>query len=517
MTASAAPRLRIENLRKGFDDLPVIRGITLDIVAGQTHALLGENGSGKSTLVKILAGYHDPDAGDLLIDGHRLERHEIRHRVTVIHQDLGLVGSMSVFDNIAIGLGYATRAWSPIRERALRRRIREAQASIGGALDPDARVDSLTAPERTFVAVTRAVMRLTSASVADSIFILDEPTSAATGPQAESLMRLMRDMADRGATVLFITHRIAEAMTADRVTVLRDGEIALHGAPGAVSEQDVIDAMLGRGLDAYYPDKLPRTLDAPVLLTAKGLAGDVLDGFDLELRAGEITGVTGIGGMGQDELPALICRARAARAGTIRIGDTRITSYSQAITSGIAYVPADRRRDGGWLEGSAAENVTLPSLRELTRSGFLSTRAERGFATGVMRRTGVRPMEPARHFGLFSGGNQQKLVIGKWLQRDPKILLLHEPTQGVDVGARRELLHLISAVAAAGNAVLVCSNDFEQLAEICQRIVIVYEGRAVAQLTDDEVTESAIARAAQLARSMASRSSTASFQKGTAP
>jgi ribose transport system ATP-binding protein len=499
MMAAAGPssRVSVTNLRKSFDGGPVLHDVSLELRAGETRALLGENGSGKSTLVKILSGVYELDSGELLMEGRALDPPTIRQHVTVIHQDLGLAPEMSVFDNIAVGVGFGGAPFSHIRFRSVRQRIRSVLTGIGSDLDLDARVDTLTAPDRTVVAVARAILRLGETGIENALFILDEPTAVATGEQAATLMNLMREMALAGAAVLFITHRIAEAMVADRVTVLRDGEIVLDARSAGLDEIAVIDAMLGRRLETYYPDKLPPTPGAGTLLSARGLRGQVLDGIDLDLHAGDIVGVTGIGGMGQDELPQLLCAAAPRRAGTVVVDGKQVATYDEALAAGVAYVPSNRRRDGGWISGTAKENISLPVLQTLAKRGWINAQRERDLAAKVMARTQVRPLEPEKLFGSFSGGNQQKIVVGKWLQRAPRVLLLHEPTQGVDVGARRDLLQLVSETAQSGSAVLVSSNDFDQLAEICQRVIVLYDGRVVDELVGDLVSEGDIAKSAQ--------------------
>ena len=491
------PLVSVQKLTKSFDGGRVLNEISMELRAGETRALLGENGSGKSTLVKILSGVYHMDSGELLMERRPLDPQTIRQRVTVIHQDLGLAPEMSVFDNIAVGIGFGGSPFSHIKFASVRKHIEAVLSGIDSALDLDARVDTLTAPERTIVAVARAIMRLGETGIENALFILDEPTAVATGDQAATLMKLMHDMAVAGAAVLFITHRIAEAMIADHVTVLRDGEIVLDAESTGLEDFTIIDAMLGRRLDAYYPDKLPSAPDAETLLSAHGLRGEVLDGVDVDLHVGDIVGVTGIGGMGQDELPQILCAAIARKAGTVVMNGQPITSYTEALASGIAYVPANRRRDGGWISGTAKENISLPVLESLTQFGRIRPRAERELATTVMTRTQVRPMETEKAFGSFSGGNQQKIVVGKWLQREPKVLLLHEPTQGVDVGARRDLLQLVNDTAQSGSAVLICTNDFDQLAEICQRVLVLYDGKVIDELTGDRVSEGNIARSAQ--------------------
>lgn len=494
---NSKPLVSVHKLTKSFDGGRVLNEVSLELISGETRALLGENGSGKSTLVKILSGVYTMDSGELLMEGRQLDPQSIRQRVTVIHQDLGLASEMSVFDNIAVGIGFGGSPFSRIKFTSLRRHIETVLTGIGGSLDLDVRVDTLTAPEKTMVAVARAIMRLGETGIENALFILDEPTAVATGDQAATLMKLMHDMALAGAAVLFITHRIAEAMVADRVTVLRDGEIVMDAESTGLDDVTIIDAMLGRRLGAYYPGKLPITRGAATLLSARELRGEVLDGVDIELRAGEIVGVTGIGGMGQDELPQILCAAIPCKDGTVVMNGQPIRTYTEALASGIAYVPANRRRDGGWISGTAKENISLPVLRFITQLGRIRPRLERELATNVMTRAQVRPLETEKTFGSFSGGNQQKIVVGKWLQRKPKVLLLHEPTQGVDVGARRDLLQLVNETAQSGSAVLISSNDFDQLAETCQRVLVLFDGKVVEELKGTAVSEGNIAKSAQ--------------------
>lgn len=485
--------LSVRGLTKTYGAIRALRGVDLEVAAGEVHALLGQNGCGKSTLVKALTGIVTPDGGTASVFGEELSfpvttAHE--RGIAVIHQDLGLVDDMTVLENLGVTARYGARALGVVRER----REAEAYAEIMASLEFDvplgALVRSLSAAERAMLGVVRAIRDLGN-DARGQLFILDEPTAALGRTESERVLALMRRVADRGAGVVFISHRLNEVMAVcDRLTVMRDGEAVFVGEVGAVDRAEIVTHMLGRRLDEFFPHP-PSAIGEDVRLSVRGLSGVTLDGFDLEARAGEIIGVTGLDGMGQDELVRLIAGAASPSAGSVHVDGAVLAlgSPRASIDAGVAFVPGNRLRDGGWVEASAAENLTLPVLGSLGRHGVLRSRVERAHAMQWLEDVGLHPLDPDRPFRGFSGGNQQKIVFGKWLQTEPRVLLLEEPTQGVDAGAARELLSRVTDAAEAGRTVIVVSGDHEQLVEICHRVVVLGHGHVVADVPREDLSE----------------------------
>lgn len=504
--------LRLENVSKRFGGVAAVDGVSLSVNSGEILGLIGQNGSGKSTLVKILGGYHAPEPGAHgWIWGRPLEwpiRSPRHHGIAIIHQDLGLVDNMSVLENLGVASAFGTRVTDPggllirinpasailrINWTRERTRAHELLNRHGVDVDPDQLAGTLSPAERAMVAILRALRQL-SEHTQSHLFILDEPTAYLTHAEVNQVIGLMRSVARSGASVVFISHRLKEVLNVcDRVSVLRDGRVVASVPSGQASESSLIRYMLGRDIGDFYPPK-HKALRGPALVSIRNLAGRLVNGLSFDIHASEILGVTGLAGMGQEELPYLILGTDRVRAGTVTLhskGDVRLTPR-RALQNGVALVPGNRHRDGVWLGGTALENLSLPLIWNYFRYGRLARRSERRDSSGLMSRFSVRPPQPARRTSTFSGGNQQKIVLAKWLQAKPSVLMLHEPTQGVDAAAKKEILEIVQAVAQRGAAVIIFSSDYEQLAHVCQRVIVLNEGRLSAELSGDEVTESRI-------------------------
>ncbi|NYD44710.1 ribose transport system ATP-binding protein [Actinomadura luteofluorescens] len=495
----SAPVLELTGIAKSFGAVPALVSVDLVVEPGTIVGLLGQNGSGKSTLVKILTGIHRVDAGEIRFHGSVLEspvRHASRRGIVVIHQDLGLHPRLSVLDNVGVGDGYATGKLLPRSRRGELGTFRRLGERLGIDLDPWRLVGELSPAERVFVAVIRALRELEhGGGDGRPLILFDEPTALLPAAESARLIEMMRRLAAGGAGVLFITHRLAELMaTCDKAAVIRDGSVVFERPTSEVSHDDYIEAMLGRRMSSYYPEKHPVAGGEP-LLRVRGLRGRRLQGLDLDVRPGEIVGVTGLVGMGQEELPMLLCGGAPAAGGAVEVGGRSITTVRDALASGMAMVPGDRRRDGVWTGTTAQENVTLPVLGSLFDRGLLRARRQREQARDLMGRAGVHPPRPDLPISAFSGGNQQKIVFAKWMNTDPRILVLDEPTQGVDAGAKRDLLQWIVSETARGIAVVMASADHEQVAALCHRVLVLREGAIAAVLEGDQVTEEQILKA----------------------
>ncbi|WP_158605555.1 sugar ABC transporter ATP-binding protein [Amycolatopsis panacis] len=464
---------------KALDD------VDLDLLPGEIHGLLGQNGSGKSTLIKVLGGFHASDRGTVELSGRRVKTPLAQvadHGIAIIHQDLGLVGSMSVIENIGVSDAYGGRRARPIDWKRLKADVLRIFRRLGTRIDPDARVDTLNPSDHSIVAVARALWLL-SLRATQHIFVLDEPTAYLGPAESGRLLDVMRAVAADGAAVLFVSHKLNEVLSVtDRCTVLRDGRVVTTRPTEGLSAAEMVTLQLGRPIDDFYPPRAAEP-DGSVRLVAEGVSGAGVDDVSLSLRAGEVLGITGLVGMGQDPLAEMLAGARPVAAGTVRGPDGGVLrgGIRAAMGAGVAFVPVDRKRQGLWLAARGRENLTLPTLRARRAWTPISASAERSAARKAFERVGVRPVAPDMPVGSLSGGNQQKVLMAKWLEFKPRVLILHEPTQGVDAAAKREILALVNASAEAGAAVIICSTDYEQLAATCHRVVTMRDGRVVAE------------------------------------
>jgi ribose transport system ATP-binding protein len=458
---------------------------------GEIHGLVGENGSGKSTLVKVLSGYHRPDPGGaLFIDGEPVTlpvRPAAVRRLglSVVHQDLGLLDAFSVLENMRVGLFGVRRFSRAIRWRQERELARATLAALGADIDPEAPVGRLSAAERAEVAIARALQQHEPGR---GVIMFDESTRALPPEPRRHFHRLVRDVVGRGGSALLVSHQLEEVLEhTDRVTVLRDGRVVASSVPTAeLSERELIRLMLGRELQ--IESRRRRTAPpgrAAVVAEIRELQGDVVVDATLSLAGGEVVGVTGLLGSGFDELPYLVAGARRARRGTLSLSgrelDLARASIRELLQAGVALVPERRETEGLAFTETVLDNVTLPRVRGV----HLARAWQEEEAGWVLRELGVRPADPRRVVGQLSGGNQQKVLLGKWLCSHPKLLLLHEPAQGVDVGARRDLERAIGRAAEAGAAVLLASLDASELASMCDRVLVMREGRLMAELAGE--------------------------------
>lgn len=484
--SSSSPRLELRHLSKSFRASRALTDVSLAVGPGEVHGLVGENGSGKSTLVKVLSGYHAPDRGaSLLIDGQPVElpvRPAAMRRLglSVVHQDLGLVDAFSVVENMRVGVFGVRRFTRAIRWRQERELARASLAALGAHIDPDARVGALSAADRSEVAIARALQHH---EPGHGVVMFDESTRALPQEPRRHFYSLLRDIARRGGSVLLVSHQLEEVLEhTDRVTVLRDGRVAASGmSADGLTEHDLIRLMLGRELRrrSKRPNTAPRPAQPAVEI--RGLCGRLVTDASVSVAAGEVVGLTGLLGSGFEELPYLVAGARPASAGTVSVAgrafDLRSASVRELLNAGIALVPERRDTEGLAFSESLVDNVTLPRVRTRGRTAHLGRGWREQEAAWVIRELAVRPANPDMPVGQFSGGNQQKILVGKWLCGEPKVLLLHEPTQGVDVGARQALELAIGTAARRGAGILLAGLDAVELASLCDRVLLMHDGR----------------------------------------
>jgi ribose transport system ATP-binding protein len=495
--------LVIRNLSKAFSGERVLSRVSVEFPRGAITALLGQNGSGKSTLIKVLAGFHAPEPGaQIVIDGEELRlpvdaQEAYRRGLRFVHQDLGLVGPLSIADNFAFSDRFLARTTlSPISRKREHARVSRVLANLGIDLDPAQSIDSLSPTMRTMVAIARAVQDEDGlAEGGRHVVILDEPTAALPHEEVLRVLDLVRTISKRGGAVIYVSHRIDEVLSvADRMVVLRNGHVvAVEDVHEAVAA-NVIDIIIGRAggeLETESDARATREI-GDVVLSLAGISGPRLRDVGLDLRAGEILGVAGLVGCGRSELARIMSGAQRAVGGSMRLGDADYApdASADALASGVVYVPQDRRRDGCITAMSFQENLSLGTLGEFTRRpAYLDAKAERHGALAAARRFSIVPPDPRRLVAQFSGGNQQKIVLAKAMRHQPRVLVLDEPMQGVDVGAREEIAQIVREVAARGVGVVVASTDVEDLVGLCDRVALLNRGRMTQVVEGADITK----------------------------
>jgi ribose transport system ATP-binding protein len=500
------PALEVVGLSKSFTRTRALVDADLTIAPGEVHALLGQNGSGKSTLIKILSGYHQPDPGGYVrVAGNELPFSapvkSYRLGCRIVQQDLGLVLQLSVLDNLALSSGFPTVAGT-IKPRASVEQARRDLAKLHLEIDHDLPVSLLSASQRTGVAVARAIRD--DPNYPPRLLILDEPTSALPIDEVDSLLEMVRRMAATGVGVLYVTHHLGEVFrVGDRLTVLRDGRVVGTGPVRDFDHRSLVHLLVGEELEQEElearRERSARATnkDEPALLEVDGISGGAVSNVSLDVSPGEILGIAGLAGSGRDDLLGRIFGSFPRTGGTVRLGGEPLADNRPdlAIGRGVAYLAPDRKTSGGIMNLTARENLTMPNLRPFWKGLLLRRKLELARTKEWFARLDVRPPETFDEpLGIFSGGNQQKILFGKWLSQRPTVFLLDEPTQGVDVGAKADLHRELRAAAADGAAVVISSSDVEELADLCNRVVVLVDGRISAELAGSDLTETAITR-----------------------
>ena len=495
------PRLAITSARKQFPGVLALDGVSLTLAPGEVLAVVGENGAGKSTLMKIVAGVYTPDAGEVLLNGEpiafRGPAEAIAAGVTLIHQELNLAENLTVTDNLFLGRELTRGGFlRALDRRAMSDRAAALLARVGLPEDrANVRVESLPPGEKQLVEIARAL------GTEVRVLIMDEPTSSLTQKETEQLYTVIDALKAIGVSVLYISHRLAEVKrVADRVVVLRDGKNAGELAKSEITHDNMVRLMVGRDLKQFYP-KVHRTGTGGVaVLSARNAryARGPETPATFDVRAGEILGMAGLVGAGRTELSESVFGVRSLVAGEFLLDNAplRIRAPQDAIAAGILLVPEDRRLHGLVLPESVGFNLSLPNLDRITSLFGVKRREETELHHTWIDRLRVKTPSAAQPVGLLSGGNQQKVVYGKWLARGPKVLILDEPTRGVDVGAKAEIYALVDELAGQGVAVWMITSDMEELLGMSDRVVVMHEGRVAGELTGTKLTEEAVMRLA---------------------
>lgn len=493
MTESdSAPLLAVENVTKRFPGVTALSSIQLSLFPGEVLALIGENGAGKSTLMKILAGVQQQDEGTIRVNGRPVVLDSVQtsqsHGIALIHQELNLSGNLDVGANIF--LGREPRRFGLIDRKAIREKSSVLLRRLGLDVHPDTLVDHLPIGQQQLVEIARAL------SVNARVLIMDEPTSSLSQHEAERLLEVVRELRADGVSIIYISHRLREVMDlADRVTVFRDGENAGELQRDEVTHDRMVQLMVGRDVSQFYS----RTPHAPgdIVLEASQIVSplNARQKLSFQIRRGEIVGVSGLVGAGRTELLEVIFGIRPANGGKVQVnGQTlKLRSPVDAVEAGLALVPEDRKQQGVILELAVRTNIGLAGLRRHRRFGaFLNTDREKTDSSSMIEQLRIKTPDDQQTVQFLSGGNQQKVVLGKWLSMSPRVLLLDEPTRGIDIGAKQEIYSLMDQLAADGMAILFVSSEMEEIIGMSDRVIVMHEGRITGELSREELTEEAV-------------------------
>lgn len=474
------PVLRMTGISKSFPGTRALSDVDFDVAAGEVHAVVGENGAGKSTLMKVLAGVYQPDAGTIELDGDvvRLaDPIEARRRgIGMVYQELNLVPDLTVAENIM--LGSTPSRFGLVDRRALREKASAVLDELDARIGTDDLVGSLTVSQQQIVEIAKVY------AARPKIVVLDEPTSSLSEHETQSLFRIIGRMTEAGLAVIYISHRLREVLDiSHRVTVLRDGQQVETRATTGISAAEMIRLMVGRDLTEVFP-KREVEIGATVL-EVRGLSrAGAFDDISFSVRAGEIVGFAGLVGAGRTEVARAIFGLDDSERGSIEVGGQAVSIRSphDAVSVGIAYVPEDRKRDGIVPQLSIKDNISLSVLDRVSIGGWIRPAKERGLARQKAEELGVSPMAIAPRVDTLSGGNQQKVVFAKWLATGPRVLILDEPTRGVDVGAKADIHTIIGELAAQGTAIVLISSELPEVLAVSDRVVVLHEGRIAAEL-----------------------------------
>jgi rhamnose transport system ATP-binding protein len=491
-----AVRVELERVSKRFGGVVALSDVTFDLRPGEVHALVGENGAGKSTLMKLLSGIHQPDGGSLRIDGSETRfatpADAVAAGIALIPQELELFPELSVVENLFVGARRPRTPWGFFDWPKMRAQAREVFAALGVEMNVRRPVGALSAANQQLVEIARALLRNAR------IVIMDEPTAALTDREADRLFTVVNDLRSRGVAIVYISHRLREIFAlADRITILRDGETVATRAVGEIDEAELVQLMVGRSMRELFS----RSPHAPgeALLEVEDLTrAGVFENVSFNVRAGEILGVSGLIGAGRSEVFKAVCGIDPATSGEIRVGGRTVNprTPAQAQSMGLAYVPEERRSEGLVLKMSIADNVTLSRLRSYSRLGLIKRSTQRRAAGAMAERLTVRGARVDAPVGRLSGGNQQKVVLAKALNQEPRVIVLDEPTRGVDVGAKSEIYRIIDELVRAGNAIALVSSEMAEVLAMSDRVMVMREGRVAGMFDRAEATPERLASAA---------------------
>ncbi len=500
--------LSARNISKSYAGVHALKSASFELRAGEVHALIGENGAGKSTLIKIFTGALEADSGEFIVNETPVNTNSPQHArslgIAAIYQQPALFPELTVAENIAFGME-RKGLWSRINWRSRRQIAENLLSQVGAKIDPEALASELSMPQQQLVEIARSL------GAEAKILIMDEPTASLSEEDTQNLFRVIRELRTRGVGIIYISHRLEELpLIADRVTVLRDGDTIATKQMADVDRNELIRLMVGRELSAVFP-KRPVSLGETVFeLKNLSSAAAGVSNINLTIRSGEILGLAGLVGAGRTELARTIFGLTQVDEGEVLLNNLplKIKNPSEAIAHGIAYVPEDRRRHGVVLELPISQNMTLSSLNKISNSGAINFASERELAKEYVEKLAVKTPAIFATASTLSGGNQQKVALSRWLATEPKVLILDEPTQGIDVGAKAEIHSLMCDLAECGMAILMISSELPEVLGMSDRIAVMHGGKIAGILDREEATQQKV-----LSLALGQRESTTSNEK----
>lgn len=484
--------LKMEKIKKGFPGVQALDGVQFDLRKGEVHALLGENGSGKSTLIKVLAGIHEPDSGEITVCGEKVKIKGVadseRLGISTVHQELVLVPEMTVAENMYMGREPLTK-FGFVDFRQMNAQAAEVLNNFGSDISPTTKISSLSTAQQQVVEIAKAL------SNHSRIIIMDEPTASLTQGEVENLFITINQLRDEGFSIIYVSHRMEELFRlTDRITVLRDGVYVGTVETKATTEDELIKMMIGRELEAHNK-QYKETKD--ILLEVKGLSrGNKLKDINMVLRRGEVLGISGIVGAGRTELARVLFGIDADYTGSISIEGKEITikSPTDAIEQGVALIPESRKEQGLVLMQTVGFNLTISVLSDFFKFVGYNSNKENSLIDDYVKKLRIKVSSKDQYAGKLSGGNQQKIVLAKWLATNPQILILDEPTRGIDIGAKTEIYSLIDSLSSRGIGVIVISSELPEITRLCDTVYVMYQGKMAARLEGKDIDQEKIIR-----------------------
>ncbi|WDQ97724.1 sugar ABC transporter ATP-binding protein [Devosia sp. J2-20] len=490
---SAPAILSAHRISKSFGEIPVLFSIDFDIKPGEVHAIIGENGAGKSTLIKVLSGLEQPTSGTISYDGKTAvlppNGEAEAMGIVVIHQELLLAEHLTVADSIFLGRELTKKGF--LRLADMRAQAAAILDTLHVNVDPDARINTLSVADKQMVEIAKAISRDAR------VLIMDEPTAVLSQGETQTLFEQIRRLTARGVAVIFISHKLDEIMElAQRVTVLRDGQLIATVGTEALTPDSIAQMMVGRELSNLYPPKHEPDVDAPVVLSVRNLVAPGVKDISFDLRKGEILGFAGLIGSGRTAVAEAIVGLNPRDDGTVEVNGTPqdFTDVAKSVAAGLAYMTKDRKGRGLLLNVGLEPNLTLLTLKKHLKNGFLDGKSEASALERAVRRFDIRARDASVKVGQLSGGNQQKLMLGKTMEAEPDIIIMDEPTRGIDVGTKQQIYHIVAALAAEGKSIILISSEMQEVIGLSHRVLVMREGRLAGKLEGAEIAEAEIMR-----------------------
>ena len=485
--------LSASRISKSFGEIPVLFSVDFDIKPGEVHAIIGENGAGKSTLIKILSGIEQPTSGTIHFDGKPVvlppNGEAEAMGIVLIHQEMNLAEHLTVADSIFLGRELKKFGFLDLGE--MRKRAAAVLDTLHVHVDPDARINTLSVADKQMVEIAKAISRDAR------VLIMDEPTAVLSVGETETLFEQIRRLTARGVAVIFISHKLDEIMAlAARVTVLRDGQLIATVSTEALTPDSIAQMMVGRELSNLFPPKHEPDVDAPIVLSVRGLSAPGVKDISFDLRRGEILGFAGLIGSGRTAVAEAVAGLNPKFAGAVTMNGKAadFSDVSQSVDAGLAYMTKDRKGRGLLLNVGLQPNLTLLTLKKHLKGGFLDNASEAQALEKAVRRFDIRARDASVRVGQLSGGNQQKLMLGKTMESEPDIIIMDEPTRGIDVGTKQQIYHIIAALAAEGKSIIVISSEMQEVIGLSHRVLVMREGRLAGTLEGAEIVEAEIMR-----------------------